>query len=426
MFWRPVPVVLAAVAVLAGAAGCASGGPEPAATPKPSEGAATSGPSQRAAAPDCTKAGPRDFDGDGRDDVAVGNRMLSGGQVSLLTAGRLVPLTIQDEAADAVGSSVALTRVDADGCADLVVGAPYTKVDGKGGAGAVYVLYGGGTRPHRKLVAPEPQENARFGSSVAAYGGTIAVGAPLEEERGARAAGAVYVFPEGADARRISQETEGVPGNSEMGDRFGHSLALGPLPDGRLRLLVGAPDERKDGTGQQLGRGGAGHAGSVTLIDEVRAERYQALKFDGASEECAYGAAVAHLPGDRWAVTAPRCGTLQVNGTSGPVRTVSCQACAGSLSALAVSPDGRLAVAWGDSAVVLVPDDEEGVRDQVVPTLPGGNWPVAFYGSKLVFGRPRDTPPLTVTVHDPATGTAEEVAIEGGTGDVEGVGEALG
>ncbi|MET8867474.1 hypothetical protein ABZW11_31425 [Nonomuraea sp. NPDC004580] len=48
-------------------------------------------------------------------------------------------------------------------------------------------------------------------------------------------------------------------------------------------------------------------------------------------------------------------------------------------------------MAWGDSAVVLVPDDEEGERDQVVPTLPGGNWPVAFYGSKLVFapGAPR-------------------------------------
>lgn len=425
MLWRPVPVVPAVVAVLVSLAGCtpaAPGSAAPAATPG-------QGRSDGSVA-DCTKAGARDFDGDGRDDVAVGNRALTGGQVSLLTAGRLVPLAIPDEAADAIGASVTLTRVDADGCADIVVGAPYTKVDGKGGAGAVYVLYGGGARPYRKIVSPEPQQNARFGSSVAAYGGTIAVGAPMEKERdGAGEAGAVYVFSGAAAPRRITQDTDGVPGNSEKGDNFGESLALGPLPDGRLRLIVGAPRERADGPGRQRRLRSARSTGAVTVIDDVRAEKLAAVKYDGESEECGYGAAVAHLPGGRWAVTAPRCGMAYINDRTGPIRKTGCRACAASshpMSALAVSPDGRLAVAWGDSATVLSPDDERGAGDQVVPTLPGGDWPVAFYGSELVFGRPRDTPPQSVTVYDPATGKHEEVGPEGGPGDVEGIGEALG
>ncbi|TDD17572.1 hypothetical protein, partial [Nonomuraea diastatica] len=50
---------------------------------------------------------------------------------------------------------------------------------------------------------------------------------------------------------------------------------------------------------------------------------------------------------------------------------------------LAAAPDGRVAVAWGDSA-------QEGGRTSVVPALPGGNLPVASYGTRPVFGMPRE------------------------------------
>ncbi|MBF8193485.1 FG-GAP repeat protein [Nonomuraea sp. K274] len=381
-------------------------------------------PSTAAPAGDCSKASARDFDGDGQDDVAVGNRILLGGQVSLLTAGRLVPLTIPDEAADAIGGSVALARVNADGCADLIVGAPYTKVDGKGTAGAVYVLYGGNALPARKIVSPRPQEGARFGTSVAAYGDLIAVGAPEEDDHGAAQAGAVYVVGEGTEPIRVTQDTEGVPGNSEQYDGFGRTIALGPLAGGRIALVVGAPRERQDGSGRQRGTAGGGFDGAVTVIPDVRASELEATKHDGRPG-CAYGDAVAYLPGGRWAATAGRCGEVYVHDHAGVVDSFQCRACVvsgTSRSALAAAPDGRLAVAWGDSALVMSP--EEGGRDLVVPTLPGGNWPVAFYGTRLVFGTPHETPPQGVTVFDPATGKNE--SLKSPIGDVEGIGEALG
>ncbi|MEU4571375.1 FG-GAP-like repeat-containing protein [Nonomuraea sp. ATR24] len=391
----------------------------------PGAGAAPAGPTGAASPADrCAKASARDFDGDGHDDVAVGNRMLTGGQVSILSAGKLVHLRIPDLAADAIGSSVALARVNADGCADVVVGAPYTKVDGGHSAGAVYVLYGGNAAPYRKIVSPNPQPGARFGAAVAAHGGTIAIGAPEENDSGVQQAGAVYVTDgDTTPPRRITQETEGVPGNSEPHDGFGATVAVGPLPDGRTGLLVGSPRERDDGSGRQLANGIGPYDGAVTMIADVRAERLEAVKHDGGSE-CELGDAVAYVPGGTFAATEGQCGNVLVLDHARILDTVECGACGSSStgSALAAAPDGRVAVAWGDSAQVL--SMREGVPGTVVPTLPGGNLPVAFYGTKLVFGMPQEAPPLGVTVFDPATGRSEQVmsAIR----DVEGVGEALG
>ncbi|MEO3889083.1 hypothetical protein [Nonomuraea sp. B5E05] len=374
---------------------------------------------------DCSRATARDFDGDGKDDVAVGNRMIIGGQVSILSADRLVPLTIPDKAADGIGAAVALARVNADNCADLVVGAPYTKVDGKGAAGAVYVLYGGNAEPVKKIVSPQPQAGARFGAAVAAYGRTIAVGAPQEKDSGSQSAGAAYVTGDGTPPRRITQDTAGVPGNSEPFDGFGAAVAVGPLHDGRMGLVAGAPGERDDGGGRQRKPRTGSRDGAVTVIPDVRASQIEAVKHDGGAG-CAFGEAVVYVPGGRWAATQPRCGKVQFFHDAGLAGSTTCGACAGSTgggtAALAAAPDGRVAVAWGDSAQVL--PAQEGGRTSVVPTLPGGNLPVAFYGTRLVFGMPRDAPPMGVTVFDPATGKSEQVMSR--RGDVEGVGEALG
>ncbi|KAB8194692.1 hypothetical protein FH608_016040 [Nonomuraea phyllanthi] len=381
-------------------------------------------PSGAAQANDCSKASARDFDGDGRDDVAVGTRMSMGGQVSLLSADKLVQLTVPDPAAEAVGASVALARINADGCADLVVGAPYTKVDGKGSAGAVYVLYGRDAAPPRKIVSPEPRANARFGAAVAAYDGMIAIGAPQENDDGSERAGAVYVAgAEGTPLRRITQDTEGVPGNSEWNDGFGTSVAIGALPDGRMGLLVGSPHERQDGGGMQTRNRIGPYDGALTMIPDVRAAGIEAVKYEGG-DECALGDAVVYVPGGRWAATEGRCGTVHVLDENRYVDTSTCGACGTSAgrSALAAAPDGRVAVAWGDSAQVLTMREYE--TASIVPTLPGGNLPVAFYGTRLVFGMPGETPPQGVTVFDPATGRHKRVITS--NGEVEGVGEALG
>ncbi|MBB6036166.1 hypothetical protein HNR73_004034 [Phytomonospora endophytica] len=65
-----------------------------------------------------------------------------------------------------------------------------------------------------------------------------------------------------ANPRHFNQDTEGVPGDMAGYDRFGASLAAGDLNgDGWDDLAVGASGEAV---------GGAGAAGSVTVLTEVR------------------------------------------------------------------------------------------------------------------------------------------------------------
>ncbi|MEV1169348.1 hypothetical protein AB0J09_13085, partial [Nonomuraea sp. NPDC049784] len=95
----------------------------------------------------CT--GAADFDGDGVDDVAVGDPFADDqkGSVNVLSGDKVVPVTVPNLARDGFGWSVRLAKVNADACADLVIGAPYTDVDGTEDAGAAYVVYGGGAAP---------------------------------------------------------------------------------------------------------------------------------------------------------------------------------------------------------------------------------------------------------------------------------------
>ncbi|MFI8188648.1 hypothetical protein ACIF8T_07575 [Streptomyces sp. NPDC085946] len=170
-----------------------------------------------------------DIDGDGYDDIAVGNdRETSadpagalGGKVTVVYGGpdgqdpdRRLVLT-QDtagvpgasEAGDRFGSGVSLGDVDGDGHADLVVGA----AGENGAAGSVTVLYG------------------------SANG--------LTTQR----------------ATALTQNTAGVPGGSETGDRFGERVTLTDhTGDRRADLSVAAPGENAgDGAVWSL-RGTAG------------------------------------------------------------------------------------------------------------------------------------------------------------------------
>ncbi|MER5320926.1 hypothetical protein [Streptosporangium roseum] len=254
--------------------------------------AAAGAASARSAA--CSGAGASDFDGDGTDDAVVGDpfadhRGIAGAGAVHVLLGRGEGATVvsapEPGAGDGFGWSVKLTHLDADRCADLLIGAPYADVSGLRDAGAVYAVYGGAGREAVRLVALRPEREAHFGWSLASGGTLVAVGAPYEDADGVADAGAVHLFQTGAlgEGRRISQDSEGVSGNSEAGDMFGWSVAIGRLggASGEQDLAVGAPYENDDGLGRQ-DSGGRSDSGSIAVLFDVRTARggYAGRKWD--------------------------------------------------------------------------------------------------------------------------------------------------
>ncbi|MCX4989587.1 MULTISPECIES: FG-GAP and VCBS repeat-containing protein [unclassified Streptomyces] len=147
-----------------------------------------------------------DFNGDGYRDLVVGapDAIVSGkwgaGAVVVLYGSAAGPgkagkqLISQNTAGvegaaetnDAFGSSVASADLDADGYADLLVGAPYEDVPGAQTRGSVTVVWGGarGLRNSAVLPAPSPYEDGdaggcSYGTGVAAVNPKAAPGRPV-------------------------------------------------------------------------------------------------------------------------------------------------------------------------------------------------------------------------------------------------------
>lgn len=93
--------------------------------------------------------------------------------------------------------------------------------------------------------APEPGDE--FGWSVSLYRGLLAVGVPGEALGTLDQAGRVYLFTVSQDAVKtlpyVTQDSEGVAGNAEPGDRFGESVTVFRPCDGTLGVLVGVAGE---------------------------------------------------------------------------------------------------------------------------------------------------------------------------------------
>ncbi|MEU8039092.1 FG-GAP-like repeat-containing protein [Streptosporangium sp. NPDC049078] len=388
---------------------------------------------------DCAGAGVSDFDGDGLEDVAVGDPFanpggLAGAGAAHVLFGRgesgKVVTVPETKAGDGFGWSVRLAKIDGDGCADLLVGAPYADVAGVEDAGAVYVVYGGPGGRTVRLVAPKPEADAHFGWSLTSGGTMVAVGAPHEDADGTADSGAVYLFDTATlgTGRRISQETEGVTGNGEVGDMFGWSLAIGRLggaadePD----LAVGVPYENDDGAGRQVDAGKR-DSGSITVIYDVREpkDEYGSRKWDlreVASSETGdrFGYAMAYAERDDvgyLAVSAPlgdggavkNSGLVQLFQSSGteaitPLATLH-QGSEGAPGegygfSLAFTGEGgggevRLAVgvpfdADGQGGVRLITMGEQGPGRLITQNGAGDHfgWSVGFSGNRLVAGAP--------------------------------------
>ncbi len=252
-----------------------------------------------------------DFDGDGRDDLAVG---VAGENTSGLVqvfysrgAPGFVNVVsgLKDESIHrgvpgaegtrdvgaGFGAALAVGDFDGDGGHDLAVGVP----DEVGGSGEVHVFYSrgaGGLRTadgvrdqvlHLGLPGSNgaPEAFDGFGATLAAGDfdddgrDDLAVGMPSR----AGGAGQVRVFyslgsgglrtASGVAGEAIHQDVRGANGRAEPGDRFGASLAAGDFDDdGRDDLAVGVPGENGAGHVNVYYSRGAGGLRTGSGVDD--------------------------------------------------------------------------------------------------------------------------------------------------------------
>lgn len=239
-----------------------------------------------------------DFDGDGYGDLAIGAPGegvdgSAGAGAFHIIYGSGSGLSSQNDmythnstgikgiagAGNGLGSALAVGDFDADGYDDLAVGTPGMSVGGDAGAGAVSILFGAtdGLSDRDQLfsqatgdLAGAAEPGDAFGTSLAAgdFDGDgyddLAIGSPLEALGELSNAGLVHVvFGNGGGlattgSESLHQNTAGVVGITEAGDRFGGALAAGDFDhDGYADLAIGVAKENI---------GALVDAGAVTVV----------------------------------------------------------------------------------------------------------------------------------------------------------------
>lgn len=238
-----------------------------------------------------------DFDGDGRDEIALGNPSYSQsgfpsqGSVAIMDRATNGTWSTQETIRlgasgyagtpgeqDALGRAMASGDFDDDGYADLAIGAPGKLVSGNAGAGAVLIVYGsaGGLGSARSEVFTRNNDGLAEGPEVDdTFAGTLASAdftndGPDDLAIGIRRArcpndtlgGAVVVLRgqsgsgglTSTQSRILFPGVDGVPGTCIDGRGFGEGLATGLFNvDIRPDLVVG-------------GSGNLSERGSVTVL----------------------------------------------------------------------------------------------------------------------------------------------------------------
>ena len=268
--------------------------------------AALGRPAAQADAEECALGVESDFNGDGWADAAVADPYATvGGQPE---AGQVLVMygdadgkvgdglrgTVRQgtsfvpgmpEARDRFGFALAVADLDCDGYSDLVVGSPYENIGSAVDSGLVQLIFGSGTglgegRLSRSITQTSfgstVHERDRLGWAVDALedygeGGTpapdayaVAVGAPGWDVGGAADAGWVgflVAYDGGNVTMTVTQDSPGIPGVAEAGDRFGAAVTLNYLAgDDFVDAAVGVPNEDV---------GSVADAGAVTVVRDI-------------------------------------------------------------------------------------------------------------------------------------------------------------
>jgi hypothetical protein len=167
-----------------------------------------------------------------------------------------------NEDGDRFAAALAAGDFDGDGRADLAVGSPGERLDGKDDAGMVTVLYGssGGLYPpswerfDQSFVDAAVEKDDEFGASLAAGNlngdayDELVIGVPDENFAGYEKNGVVFILWGGAGG--LLPATWQVYGQAYSGgdeadfDRFGFAVAVGDFDaDGEDDLAASAPWE---------------------------------------------------------------------------------------------------------------------------------------------------------------------------------------
>ncbi len=248
------------------------------------------------------KGAPSDFNGDGFSDAVVADPYADpggvndAGQVTVrygnsgTIGGGSVDILVQGSgkvgntasANDRFGTTLSAADLDRDGYTDLLVGTPYEDISGQADSGLAQIIWGSSSGLGKGKSSSELTQTS-FGRTAAAgdqLGSAIdttnklgsdlpmvAVGVPGGNVSGQNDAGWVGFFTAGLnDPRAIDQNSAGIPGTAEAGDRFGEALTLGLLAGTSTRVdaAVGTP-------GEDLGSGTSQitNAGAFTIINDL-------------------------------------------------------------------------------------------------------------------------------------------------------------
>ena len=220
-----------------------------------------------------------DFNGDGRDDLAIGahGENANAGQVDTVDGsaaglgGGGAAITARllasgDTGGDKFAYALAAGDIDGDGIDDLTIGTPGDNVSGATNAGSVRVVFSSSLGLDmaqspvlsQANLAGTPRSGDRFGYSVAVGDvdgdrlADIVIGVPRKDRSGRSDAGAVQVVYGGGRSMTANRNTifdqDDAGGSVERGDRFGVSVrVLDVNGDNRGDIVAGASHEDVSG-----------------------------------------------------------------------------------------------------------------------------------------------------------------------------------